>query len=65
MVVLIETLYAKGRLKDAGRQNNEHMSRKTGNAQSHATNFRDIFLSSSCVRSLTATLCNVEQLILI
>ena len=32
--------YATGRLEDSGQQNDEKMSRKTGNAQSRATFFR-------------------------
>ena len=32
--------YATGRLEDSGRQNDEKISRKTGNAQSRETFFR-------------------------
>ena len=43
--------YATGRLEDSGRQNDEKMSRKIGNAQSRATIFRH-----SAVLSLPAVL---------
>ena len=47
----ISRCYATGRLEDSGRQNDENMSRKIGNAQSRATFFRH-----SAVLSLPAVL---------
>ena len=49
-ILLFETLRT-GRLEDSGRQNDEKMSRKIGNAESRATFFRH-----SAVRSLRALL---------
>ena len=51
MVYYREGAYATGRLEDSGRQNDEKMSRKIGNAQSRATFFRH-----SAVLSLPAVL---------
>ena len=47
----MEKAYAIGRQEDSGRQNDEKMSRKIGNAQSRATFFRH-----SAVLSLPAVL---------
>ena len=52
-----QRLYAIGRLEESGRQNDEKMSCKTGNAEYHATFFRH-----SAVSSLPAVMLRIKGL---